>query len=145
MRIAVCGSMIFSQEMLDAKKVLESKGYEVALPDGVAEYIADPSLTGKLKDTSRAEDAKRKIERDLIKRHYKEIKASDAILVINKEKKGIKGYIGGNSFLEMGFAHVLDKKIFTMYDLSSTQEHIYQELVAMQPVVLNGDINKINL
>lgn len=145
MRIAVCGSMIFSQEMLDAKKVLESKGYEVALPDGVEEYIADPSLTGKLKDTSRAEDAKRKIERDLIKRHYKEIKASDAILVINKEKKGIKGYIGGNSFLEMGFAHVLDKKIFIMYDLSSTQEHIYQELVAMQPVVLNGDINKINL
>lgn len=145
MRIAICGSMVFSQDMLDAKKVLEEKGFEVALPDGVEEYISDPSLTGKLKDTSSAEDAKRKIERDLIKRHYNEIKESDAILVINKEKKGIEGYVGGNSFLEMGFAHVLGKKIFTLYDVSPKQEHIYQELVAMQPIVLNEDINKIEL
>lgn len=145
MRIAICGSMVFSQDTLDAKNALKTKGYEVALPDGVEEYVSNPTLTEKLKDTSKTEDAKRKIERDLIKRHYKEIKASDAVLVINKEKKGIKGYIGGNSFLEMGFAYVLGKKIFMTDELPTEQTHIYQELVAMQPVVLNGNLEKIEL
>lgn len=34
---------------------------------------------------------------------------SDAILVLNYDKKGIKNYIGGNTLMEMGFAHVHDK------------------------------------
>ena len=40
------------------------------------------------------------------------IQKSDAILVLNLTKNGIENYIGGNTFLEMGFAHVLEKKIF---------------------------------
>jgi len=60
---------------------------------------------------------------------------------VNYDKRGIKNYIGGNSFLEMGFAHILQKKIFL---LNGIPEIIYSdEIKAMQPTVLNGDLSKI--
>jgi hypothetical protein len=63
------------------------------------------------------------------------------VLVLNMEKKGIKNYIGGNVFLEMGFAHVLNKKIYLYNDIP---ESLFKdEIIAMQPTVLNGDILKI--
>ncbi|MFH1407431.1 MAG: hypothetical protein ABIJ36_03090 [Patescibacteria group bacterium] len=89
------------------------------------------------------EGAKKKMDNDLIKKHYREIKEGDAILVINKDKNGIKNYIGGNSFLEMGFAHILNKKIFVLNDIPENLPIFYQELVAMQPTSLYGDLNKI--
>lgn len=53
----------------------------------------------------------------------------------------VVGYIGGNSFLEMGFAHVLNKEIFL---LNKIPESLFKdELVAMQPVILGGDLSKI--
>ncbi len=61
--------------------------------------------------------------------------------MINLTKKGIDNYIGGNTFLEMGFAYVLAKKIFLWQDIP---EMIYtDEIKAMQPIILNGDLNKI--
>ena len=62
-------------------------------------------------------------------------------MVVNVNKKGILNYIGGNSFLEMGFAHILNKPIFILNEIP---EMIYtDEILAMQPVVLNGDLLKI--
>ena len=75
---------------------------------------------------------------DLIKRDYNLIKECDCILVLNLDKKGVKNYIGGNTFLEIGFAHVLDKKIFL---LNPIPEMGYtDEVKAVEPVVLNGDL-----
>ena len=70
-----------------------------------------------------------------------EIAGADAILVINNEKNGIKNYIGGNTFLEMGFAHILGKKIYCLNSLPEEQSHIYQELVALQPIIINNDFS----
>ena len=79
---------------------------------------------------------------DLIKRHYNLVKEADAILVLNEEKKGIKNYIGGNTFLEIGFAHILDKKI---YLLNPIPEIAYSdEIKAVSPIILYGDLTKIN-
>jgi len=66
---------------------------------------------------------------------------SDAVLVVNFDKKGIKGYVGGNSFLEMGFAHVLNKKIYLLNDIPDMGYK--DEIEAMQPIILNGELNKI--
>ena len=74
--------------------------------------------------------------------HFKEIKKSDAILVLNYDKKGIKNYVGGNVLIEMAFAYILDKKIFM---LNPVPEMSYaDEIFAMKPVVLNGNLKKIN-
>jgi predicted RNA-binding protein with PUA domain len=64
-------------------------------------------------------------------------------LVVNEDLNNVEGYIGGNTFLEMGFAHVLNKKIFL---LNPIPEMGYEdEIVAMKPVVLNNDLEKIKL
>lgn len=142
MKIAICGSMNFSQEMKNARDKLKEMGHQVFVPEGFDLYIKD-TIEKRKNWRPEVEGAQRKIDHDLIRNHYKKISNSDAILVINKDKKGIANYIGGNSFLEMGFAHVLDKKIFVLNPLPETQETIYQELVAMQPIVLRGDLAKI--
>ena len=77
----------------------------------------------------------------MIKRYYKIIQNSDAVLVLNFDKNGIKNYIGGNTFLEMGFAYVLNKPI---YLVNPIPDMIYtDEIKAMQPKILNGDLGKI--
>ena len=135
--------MAFSREMIEAKKKLEDRGWEVVLPEGVEDYVSDPIWQKRAAGWGTLEGAKKKIEKDLINKHYREVGTSDAILVINKDKNGIKNYIGGNSFLEMGFAYVLGKKIYVLNPLPEELPIFYQELVAMQPIVLDGDLSKI--
>jgi len=92
-------------------------------------------------DEGHSESVKNKLEHDLIRGHFKEIKNSDAVLVVNETLKGIKNYVGGNTFLEMGFAHILNKKIFILNNIP--QMGYSDEIVAMQPIVLDGDLGKI--
>jgi predicted RNA-binding protein with PUA domain len=54
----------------------------------------------------------------------------------------VVGYIGGNSFLEVGFAHVLNKKIFLFNEIPDCL--FKDELIAMQPIILGEDLKKIN-
>jgi diphthamide synthase subunit DPH2 len=148
MKIAICGSINFTPEIKKAKEELEKNGHEIFIPL-TSERIINGELTMKdfLKekeangDKKFREIAQRKIKDDVINLYYKKIKEMDAILILNLEKNGIKGYIGGNTFLEMGFAHVLNKKIFLLNPIS---EMGYEdEIVAMKPVILNGDLDKI--
>jgi predicted RNA-binding protein with PUA domain len=136
MKIVICGSMTFAKEMVVTEIELQKRGYEVVLPKFTREY------TGM--DTSEIvhnESVVNKIKHGLIRYYFEEIKRGDAVLVLNGERHGIKNYIGGNSFLEMGFAHVLNKKIFL---LNQIPEIGYKdEIMAMQPIVLNGDLSEI--
>jgi predicted RNA-binding protein with PUA domain len=136
MKIAVCGSMTFSKKMLDVERELLGLKHAVILPKFTKEYSILETA-----DKIHAESAENKIEHDLIKDYFYEIKNSDAILVINEDKKDIKNYIGGNSLIEIAFAHILGKKIFLMNPIP--QMNYIDEIVAMKPVVLNGNLTKI--
>lgn len=62
-------------------------------------------------------------------------------MAVNKDKHGIKNYIGGNTFLEIGFAHVLNKKVFL---LNPVPDMLYaDEILAMEHTVINNDLTKI--
>lgn len=136
MRFVICGSMVFVKEMLDIKRFLEKAGHSAMVP-----YNADKFASGEISAETSAESTKNKIEGNLIQEYFLEIETADAVIVANYEKKGIKNYIGGNSFLEAGFAHVLDKKLYFMNDIP---EMIYsEELKAFQPIILAGDLKKI--
>lgn len=65
------------------------------------------------------------------------------MLIANVERKGIKGYIGGNSFLEMGFAFVLKKPIYLLHEIPDIEYR--DEIEAMMPIIINGDFSKIKL
>lgn len=137
MKIVICGSMKFSQEMLKIKEDLNSLGFNnVILPHNTEKYAAN-----KAEEETRRESTKNKIEKDLIRAYYQEIVRADAVVIANYSKNGLVNYIGGNSFLEAAFAHVLNKKLYFMFDIP---DMIYSdELKALQPIILNGDLGKI--
>ena len=60
----------------------------------------------------------------------------------NYEKRGVEGYIGGNTLIEIGLAFYLDKKIFILNPTSSTLSY-KQEIYGMTPVMLGGDLTLI--
>ncbi len=137
MKITICGSMTFAKEMLEIKDKMEQAGHVIFIPKGTQVYADD-----QVASFGGVEGSQRKIAHDLIRRHYNLINDSDAIVVVNHEKKGIKNYIGGSSFLEIGYAYILGKKIFLINDIPEI-ELIKQEIEAMQPLVINGDLEKI--
>ncbi len=110
MKIVICGSMTASKEMVDLENKLKKFGHKIILPEFTHEYAAMDTI-----DKIQSESAQNKVKYDLIRSYFEKIKNSDAILVANIEKKGIKGYIGGNTFLEMGFAFVLNKPIYLLH------------------------------
>lgn len=77
-----------------------------------------------------------------IKAHFKKIDDSDCILITNYEKKGIPNYIGGNTFLEMGYAYGTGKKIFILNEMPTISAY-KEEMLGMQPIILHCDISKI--
>ena len=136
MKIIICGSITAAKEILDIKSKLEKAGYEVEVPHGVKhkEYWERTELPS-------AEKADDKIKNDLIRGYYEKIKEYDVVLVVNVDKRGIKNYIGGNTFLEMGFAHVLNKKLYCLNPLPDLP--YTSELAAMQPIIINSDLGLI--
>ena len=59
------------------------------------------------------------LKEDAIKDHFEKIKWGDGILVANYEKRGIGGYVGGNTLIEIGMAFYLKKRIFILNPISS--------------------------
>ncbi|MFA5993503.1 MAG: hypothetical protein WC823_00930 [Parcubacteria group bacterium] len=136
MKIIICGSMTAAKRMVEIEAGLKELGHEVILPRFALEYAQMSSM-----EEMHSESVKNKMDHDLIRDYFEEIKQGDAVLIINDERKDIANYIGGNSFLEMAFAHVLHKEVFL---LNPIPEMGYSdELIAMQPVILNGDLNLI--
>lgn len=143
MKIAICGSLSFADNMGKVGDYLKNNGHEVFVP-----FSAEKILKGEY-SLSDIEEKKNNgnfsdlvIENDAIRKWFEVIKKSDSILVLNYDKKGIKNYIGGNAFLEIGFAHVLNKKIFL---LNPIPEISYKdEILSMRPSVLNGSLDLIS-
>ncbi|MFA6919205.1 MAG: hypothetical protein WC244_03825 [Patescibacteria group bacterium] len=143
MKVVICGSIEFTPKIKEVSDVLTERGYEVDVPLTSQRIISgELTLEEFKKETQQNGDgAFRKIKDNIIKRYYDIINNSDAILVLNLEKNGVANYIGGNTFLEIGFAHVLGKPIYLYNDIPDMS--YTDEIVAMQPVVLSGDLFKI--
>ncbi len=132
MKIAICGSLTFAKKMLEVSKLLASMGHAPILPVDVIEAVKDPSLR---------ENIDLCIEKDIIRDHLGKIQESDTILVLNYEKNGIAGYVGGSSLIEMGFAHYLNRTIYLLNPIPKMSYTV--EIEAMQPIILNGDFEKL--
>ncbi|MDR3502474.1 MAG: hypothetical protein P4L79_07810 [Legionella sp.] len=143
MKIAICGSLDFIGEMKKVSDQLLMLGHQTVLPKSAEMVIGGEVTTDVIrKENESGRAAERKIMLDAIKRHYDKIADSDAILVLNYTKKDIENYIGGNTFLEIGFAHVLGKKIFLLNSIPIMP--YTDEILAMQPKVIHGDMALIS-
>lgn len=126
--ITLCSSALFFPNLYPIKSYIENEGYNVLLPS--------------MKDYHDLEEkALAKIQNDLISEHFRKIDESDAIYIANFNKNDIKGYIGGNTFLEMGHAFYRKIPIFLMKDIPKVSYK--EEILAMKPIVIGKDYGLI--
>ncbi len=141
MKIYVLGSSSFMKEMVDVKNQLCALGY-----DGWTHPHYEALVRGEkqehLNRWRNGERAALKRENNYFHEHYKNILASNAILVVNSAKHNIENYIGGNVLMEMGQAYVNYKKIFFLHSMPSTLSYM-DEIEAMDPICLIGDLSNI--
>ena len=117
------------------KKDLEKRGYKVTPPNS-------------FNDAFKEERMKEKGEKDhsiwkqkMMRLHEPKIKKQDAVLVLNLKKHNIQNYIGGATFMEIIKSWELKKKIFLYNPIPKCS--FTDEIRAMNPKVINGDLSKI--
>jgi len=140
MKIALCGSLNFGEEAFnEIKRKLVSMKHEVLKPASIEKFGP------KINEIKNNKELYLKIAPSFIRKHFNKVAGSDAILVINLERHGIKNYIGGNTFAEIMVAFYLNKKIFLLNSIPDDEKlsFILDEIKAVKPVVLNGNLNLI--
>jgi len=136
MKIGIISSMQNAEKMLVLKTKLKKMGHK-AFVSKFAE-----AMVGKSDEEKEKMKLHQKNNLDAIREFWKLMQGADAVLVANYDKGRIKNYIGGNTLMEIGFAHVLNQKIFLLNPIPDIP-YYKTELKAMRPVVINGDITKI--
>lgn len=147
MKIAIVGSIACSDKLIAIAEQLERAGHAVDLP-----YCTLMIRRGEITlDSFKAEKAKHgdgrfrtEASEDLLKRYWRIIGESDVVVVANTNKEGRKNYIGGNALIEMSFAYVLSKPLFLLNPIPEDVPY-RDEVVAMQPIVLHGDLSQIRM
>lgn len=125
--------MTFGKQMIEAGQKLERLGHSPVVSEDARDYASGRADI--------AESTKRKKQTDAIRVYFSYIENADAILVLNYDKSRVRGYIGPNCFLEIGYAYALRKNI---YLLSPIPEMTYKdEIMVMNPTILNGDLSLI--
>jgi hypothetical protein len=131
MKITLCGSLKFYEKIVEVQGKLEELGHTVFMP------IKAKGVDYWAKDNTLRVQAKKGLE--LINEHFHKIEKSDAIVVVNMTKGDVENYIGANTFLELGFAHYLGKKIYLLNPIPD-QAYILDEVLTIDPIILKGDI-----
>lgn len=136
MKVGIISSMQNSERMLEIKNKLEELGHEVFVSKFINNFI------GKNDEEKEKIKLHQKYNLDAIREFWNMMQSADAILVLNLDKNGIKNYIGGNTLMEIGFAHVLNQKIF-LYNPIPDIPYYKTEVEAVKPTIINGDLTKI--
>lgn len=146
MKITICGSIAFQDKILFVKKELEKIGHEVKIwpaevkgENGQSIPVQEYYKIRRVAANNEKWVWDRKAE--AILEHFNKIVWSDAILVVNYDKNNIKGYIGGNTLMEMGLALFLKKKIYLLNEIPELSYK--EEILGLKPILLRGDLSKI--
>ena len=129
-RIVISGSMQFLNEMKKCKELIEKKGFTVILPE---EDNWDKITPEQINNFKR-----------IVSKRYFDIIAdanTTALLVVNSDKKGVKNYIGANTFAEIAIAFYFEKKIYLLNDIYGPYS---DELLAWNIIPLKGNLNLLN-
>jgi hypothetical protein len=120
--------------MGEAAVQLRKKGFEIFTPE--------PLVTEQWYQENHGRENLLEMKPVWTQNHFKKIEKSDAVLVLNHEKKGIKGYFGSNTLMELSVAFFLGKKIFLLYPIHENHPH-FEEFVGMKTTVLDGNLDNI--
>lgn len=143
MKIAICCSASFFKDVNEVAKKLTKMGLGVAVPYSVHQMAKSGDYgVSKVKTWLKNEKdfSKKTI---LMNKHIKEIEKADAILVINNRKNNVDGYIGGNTLIEMAIAFYLKKPIYVLNYVMDRKFLLYEEIMALKLIFIDGDLRKI--
>ncbi len=136
MKIGIIGSMQFTDKMLEYREKLKALGHEAFITD------LHKTLVGKTDEEIEKIKLHQKNNLDAIREFWRMMQGADAVLVLNLDKNNVKNYVGGNTLMEIGFAHVLNQKIFMLNPIPE-MPYCKSEIEAVKPVILNNDLTKI--
>ena len=136
MKIGIIGSMQFTEKMLEVRDNLVKMGHNAFVTD------LHKALVNKTDEEKEKIKLYQKYNMDAIREFWRAMQGADAVLVLNYDKNGIKNYIGGNTLMEIGFAHVLNQKIFLLNPVPEIP-YYKTEIEAVKPMIINGDLSKI--
>jgi len=128
--------MQFTEKMIEVRDKLNSLDHEAFTS------VFTKDLIGKTDEEKEKIKLHQKFNLDAIREFWKLMQGADAILVLNFDKNGIKNYIGGNTLMEIGFAHVLNQKIYLWNPIPEIP-YYKTEIEAVRPIIINGDLSKI--
>jgi len=140
MKITLCGSIKFADKIVDIYHELERLRHEPLMHKEMF-GLADGSAQELIKEVAK-DHGETKRKHGFIKWWYNCILNSDAILVCNFTKNDIENYVGGNTLMEIGFAHVHDKKIFLLNPVPTAVGYA-DEINAMVDMVIDRDLMRI--
>jgi len=144
--IAICASAAFYEYVFEVEAELKKMGFAVKIPYTAEQMRKNGNFQAEiykvwLKKQSAPEQKKAWARKAwLMRNHMRKVVLSDATLVVNLEKNGIAGYIGGNVLIEMSSAFLLKKPIFILNPLAEGRLGYEEEILGMQPVFLNGSL-----
>ncbi|MEI6326960.1 MAG: hypothetical protein WCO78_02445 [Candidatus Roizmanbacteria bacterium] len=136
MKIGVIGSMQYTEKMIEVRDDLIRYGHDAFVTSLAAPFI------GKTDDEKEQIKIHQKQYKDPIREFWHLMQGADAVVVVNLDKHGVKNYIGGNTLMEIGFAHVLNQKIFLLNPIPEIS-YYKTEIEAVKPVILNGDLHQV--
>ncbi len=136
MNIGIIGSMQFTDEMLKYCEKLNVLGHHAFITN------LHKAMVGKTHDEIEKIKLDQKYNQDAIREFWRLMQGADAVIVLNFDKNGIQNYIGGNTLMEIGFAHVLNQKIFLLNPIPD-MPYCKTEIEAVKPIILYGDLRKI--
>ena len=136
MKIGVIGSMQFTEKMIEARDALTRLGHTAFITD------LHPPFIGKSEEEREQIKLDQRSYRDPIREFWDQMQGADAVLVMNFDKHDIKNYVGGNTLMEIGFAHVLNQKIF-LWNPIPDMLYCKTEIEAVKPTIINGDLSLI--
>ena len=140
--ITICSSASHYKNVLDLEKDLKKLGFKVKIPKTANVMKRSKNFDISFYKTWYKNKADYKKKAKLMDGHFKKVLDADAILVTNFEKNGLRGYIGGNVLMEMVLAYHYKKPIYLLNPISEDLS-IKEEVYALFPTFLNGDLNKI--
>ncbi|MCX6111924.1 MAG: hypothetical protein NTY22_01385 [Proteobacteria bacterium] len=136
MKIAICHSMQFAEKVKEVQEWYKERGHEAFPSKFNDKYLGlDDEQKEKLK-------LEHKYNKEAIREHWEIIQTVDKVLVLNYDRNDVKNYIGGNSFLEMGFAYILHKPIYLLNPIPEIP-YYKTEIIAMKPKIINGDLSLV--
>ncbi len=128
--------MHHTEKMLEVRDKLKAMGHIPFLSSFADEFI------GKSDDEIEKIKLQKKYKSDAIRDFWKQMQHIDAVLVLNLDRHNIKNYIGGNTLMEIGFAHVLNQKVF-LWNPIPDMPYCKTEIKAVKPIIINQDLTKI--